>query len=118
MLFFNLYLRFGLEAYLELSLSSILRFCNFTFGSSSEYFHSIFASVIFAAVVSYLLFSLLFLQWRHKSLEKETSKNRFGALYLGLKTRERTAILQPFIFMLRRLLYAGILVSWSERSYF
>ena len=60
-IFFNAYLRFGLEAYLELSLSSILRFRNFTFGTSSENFHSIFATILFAGVLAYLAFSLFFL---------------------------------------------------------
>ena len=117
-IFYNAYLRFGLEAYLELSLSSILRFRNFTFGTSSENFHSIFAMILFAAVLAYLAFSLFFLQSRHMILDTKEARNRYGGLFLALKTRERSAILSPFIFMLRRLLLAGILVSWSERSYF
>ena len=86
-IFFNAYLRFGLEAYLELSLSSILRFRNFTFGTSSENFHSIFAMILFAGVLAYLAFSLFFLQSRHMILDTKEARNRYGALYLGLKTK-------------------------------
>lgn len=117
-LFFNVYIRFGLEAYLELSLSSMIRFMNYTFDSPSEKFHTVFATLIFVAIVAYLLFALVFLQLRYTQLDQPRAKSMYGDLYLGLKTRERTAILSPFFFMLRRLLFAGILVNWSERSYF
>ena len=60
-MFFNVYLRFGLEAYLELCLSSIIRFKNFTFETSSEKFHSVFALMILAGVIGLLVFSLIFL---------------------------------------------------------
>ena len=66
---YNLYLRFGLQVYLELSLTSLLRLNRFTFGSSSDHFHSIFASVVFVFVVAYLAFALIFLQLRFQSLE-------------------------------------------------
>ena len=117
-MFWNVYIRFGLEAYLELCLSSLLRFKNFTFDTNSEKFHSIFATVIFVGVVAYLALSIFFLQWRYPKLDTQAARNCYGDLYLGLKTRERTAILSPFIFLLRRILFASILVSWSERSYF
>ena len=60
-MFFNIYIRFGLEAYLELSLVSLLRFQNFTFGTSSEKFHSIFSTIIFVGLIAYLVCSLAFL---------------------------------------------------------
>ena len=39
-------------------------------------------------------------------------------MYLGLDTRYRDKLLQPFLFMMRRLLYAALLVYWVEESYF
>ena len=62
---FNVYIRYSLEAYLELSLSSLIRFKNYTFGTQSEKFLTIFATLIFLAIVAYLLFSLIFLQLRY-----------------------------------------------------
>ena len=44
--------------------------------------------------------------------------SKFGDFYLGLDTRYRDKLLQPFFFMLRRLFYAAILVSLVNRSYF
>ena len=42
-IYFNLYIRFGLEAYLELCLSSMIRFKNYKLDNSNERFHSAFA---------------------------------------------------------------------------
>ena len=117
-LYFNVYFRFGLEAYLELCLSSMIRFKNYKWHTSSEQFHSAFASIIYLGLLAYLCFSLFFLQSNFPNLKSESMLKRYGDLYLGLQTRERTAMLFPFVFMLRRLFYAGILVYWSERNYF
>lgn len=117
-LFFNIYIRFGLECYLELCLSSMIRFKNFNNDTYSDRFHSTFATMIFVAVLLYAGFSLVFLQLRFASLNNEESTARFGDLYLGVKTKDRTAVLFPFVFMLRRLLYASILVFWSQQNYF
>ena len=117
-MFFNIYIRFGLEAYMELCLTSLMRWQNLTFNTSSEKFHSIFATVILISVILYLVFSLIFLQLRYPILNTPEAKRRYGDLHLGLETRQRTAILFPFFFMLRRILLAGVLVNWSNRSYF
>ena len=71
---FNIYIRFGLEAYLELSLSSLLRFENYTFGTSSEKFHTVFATMIFVGLIAFLAFALFFLQWRFDKLASKESK--------------------------------------------
>ena len=117
-MFFNLFIRFGLEAYLEICLSSIIRFRNLTFETPSEKFHSIFASLLLAGVIGYLLFTLIFLQRGFPRLGKREVKQRYGDLYLGIRTSERSSVLSSFIFLLRRLTFASILISWSQRSYF
>ena len=67
-LFFNIYIRFGLEAYLELCLSSMIRFKRYSFEDSNEIFHSIFATVLFIGIIAYFLYSIIFLQSRFSSL--------------------------------------------------
>ena len=117
-LYFNIYIRFALEAYLELSLSSMIRFKNYRWENGNERFHSTFATIIYLGLLVFLCFSLFFLQTNFLTLNSESSRRRYGDLYLGLQTRERTALVFPFVFMMRRLIYAGILVYWSERNYF
>ena len=117
-LYFNVYIRFGLEAYLLLCLSSMIRLENYKLDDSSERFHSSFALTILFGLLVYLCFSLLFLQINFPNLKSDRMSKRYGDLYLGLQTRERAALLFPFVFMLRRLLYTGILVLWSGRNYF
>ena len=67
-IFFNIYIRFGLEAYMELCLVSLIRFKNFTCDTPSEMFHSVFAALILVSVLLYLGFSLIFLQVRFPRL--------------------------------------------------
>lgn len=116
--FFNLYLRFGLEAYLELALASMLRFKNFNLDDRSAIFHSVFCLAMIVVIFALLAFSLFFLQVRFKDLAKKESKERYGALYLEIKTRERTALLHSFMFKLRRIIYATIVINWQDRNYF
>ena len=70
-LFFNIYIRFGLEAYLELCLSSMIRFKRYSFEDSNEIFHSIFATVLFIGIIAYFLYSIIFLQYRFSSLKSQ-----------------------------------------------
>lgn len=86
-LFFNIYIRFTLEAYMELALSSLIRFKNYTFTTTSEKFHTILSTSIFAVIVAFLVFSLVFPQVNQAKLSSESAQKRYGDLYLGLKTR-------------------------------
>ena len=67
-IYFNVYLRFGLEAYLELCLSSMIRFKNYKWDNSNERFHSAFALSILIGLLVYLCFSLFFLQRNFSNL--------------------------------------------------
>ena len=46
----------------------------------------------------------------------EKFKKRCGELVLGLKLKQRSALLYPVFFMIRRLLYAVILIKCLDRS--
>ena len=73
-MFFNIYIRFGLEAYMDLCLVSLIRFKKFTCDTPSELFHSIFAALIGVSVLLYLVFSLIFLQVRFPKLNTPKAK--------------------------------------------
>ena len=118
MIMFNTYARIGLETYLELSIVALLRLKQFNFDSYNEIYHSVFAGAILFLIVAYMLFSLAFLQARFKNLALPEYQERIGDLYLGIRVGDRYALLFPFFFMLRRILYAALLVNWSERNYF
>jgi len=116
--FWNSYIRFWMEAYLELSISSLLRLKIFSFDSPSDSFHSVFSVFIciLLAVVFFLSIAILIFHFDKLSLPE--SKQKFGDLYLGLNTSRRILIIMPVMFMLRRVLYAAVLVFWVDRSYF
>ena len=53
--YFNLYIRFAFEAYLEVSLTALIRLQNLKFGSYSDNFNSIFAIVLLVSALSFML---------------------------------------------------------------
>ena len=117
-MYYNMYIRFGLEAYLELALVSSIRFKKYSFSDANEKFHSFFATTLYLGILLYFSFSIYFLQTRFASLKTEAIQKRYGALYLGLETKRKMALLFPCFFMLRRLILAWILVYWSQKNYF
>lgn len=116
--FWNSYIRFGLEAYLEFAISSMIRLKNFDFETASDKFHSIFSVLIGIFLISFIIFVTVHLQREFKNLAKPENIQKYGDLYLGLDTRKRTAMMVAVLFMLRRLLYAGVLVYLVNRSCF
>lgn len=67
-LFFNAYIRFALVAYLQISLTCLIRFENFAFVTPSDEFHSIFASALFFCQLAFAAFALGYLQFRFANL--------------------------------------------------
>ena len=58
-LYFNVYIRFFMEAYLEMSLSSLLRCKTMNFTNPSEKFHSSFAILIMGILAAVLLIAAI-----------------------------------------------------------
>ena len=114
----NTYIRFVLEAYLELQICSMLRFMNFSFEKGDQIFFSVFVILILMATWGLMVFAAVFAMRKLTKLQEPDFKKKFGDLYLGLKTNSRVALFSPVLFMLRRIAYAAILVFWFERSYF
>ena len=117
-IYWNTYIRFSFEAFLELAISCMLRIEILSFSTSSNSFHSIFCLVIVIFLVTFTLFVTVYLQVNFRSLNQEAMRKKYEAMYLGLETRKRSAMLSPVIFMLRRAMYAGVLVYLVHRSYF
>ena len=113
-MYFNTYLRIGMETYLELAVVVLLRFRHLLFTSYSEIVHSSIAIFLMLIVVALPIFPLVFTQLKFASLTSARIKSMCGDMYLGLKVTERTAILYPFIFLLSRILYALMLVNWVD----
>ena len=67
-MFFNTYLRIGMETYLELAIVMLLRFRHLIFTSYSEIVHSSHAIILMLIVVSFPIFSLLFPQLKYAKL--------------------------------------------------
>ena len=117
-MFWNTYIRFGLEAYLELQIATLLRFKNFSFDGADQIFHTVFSMMLLVATWGFLIFAGVFLMTKFTAIKRPEIEKKFGDLYLGLNIKSRIALFNPMLFMLRRVAYAGIVVFWSDRSYF
>ena len=116
-LFFSVYIRFVLEAFLELSIVSLMRFRNFQFDTSSDAFNSTL-SMLLITLLSVFLFATFITLWcKRRMVGSSAFQRRMGELTLGLRLKNSKALLYPSLFMLRRLLYAVVLVyclQWSS----
>ena len=117
-LYWNIYLRFLLEAYLELSIASFLRMNHFRVHTRADAFLTAYACIILVILTASMVGSLVFLRSKHKSIADQDFKDRYGALTLGLQIREKSAMMQPFMFMLRRFIYAVAFVYLPRFNYF
>ena len=114
-IFFNTYIRFLLEGFIEISLACFIRLQMLSFGSGSEAFNSLFAAVIFSVLIVSILGSIGLLHCRGP-LKKEPPSHRYSELTSGLRRHYRVILLSPTFFMARRLTYAYILVNWVNGS--
>ena len=115
-LFFGVYIRFVLEAFLELSIVSFMRFRNFKFDTSSDSFNSTLSMMLMALLSFFLLASFITLGFKVRIVASSAFQRRMGELTLGLSLKTPKALLYPSFFMLRRLLYAVVLVYWLQWS--
>lgn len=83
-IYWNTYLRFMLEAYIELSITCQLRFFTFKFNSISDGILTVFSGLVITVMLLMCFGSLCFLRAKHKSIREQSFKTRFGALTLGL----------------------------------
>ena len=116
--YYNIYLRFILEAYLELSLASLLRIRAFNFSTVRDTVLTVFSFLIFTLLTALILITITGLRKYHTKIKETQFINKYGALVLGLQVREKSAMFQPSVFMLNRLIYALIIIMLSNQSYF
>ena len=117
-LYFNLYIRFFMEAYLEMSLSSLLRCKTMHFFNPSEKFHSSFAILIMGILAAMLLIAAILPQMRFGTTDSPQWKQRYGELTLNLNHKSRMALTYSLGFTLRRIFYAAIVIWLIDRNYF
>ena len=117
-IYWNLYLRFFLEAFLELSIVSLLRLRFIKATTLTETILSIYAVFILVMLSGYMGGIVPFLRYKHELIDTDYFKDRFGALTLGLQQRDKSAMLYPFVFMLRRFIFSTMVVFLSFANYF
>ena len=116
-LYWNLYLRFFLETFLELAISGFVRVKVFRITNVTETLLTMFAVLLLLILVSYMIGSKVFLNRKFDIIKTQSFKDRYGALTLGLYHRDRSAMYYPSVFMLRRFLLAALFVLLVNSNY-
>ena len=62
--------------------------------------------------------STSFLRLKHSQIRTKEFKDKYGSLALDLQHREIDAMYFPAVFMLRRFIYALIIVLLLDKNYF
>ena len=106
-----------MEGFLELSLVSLCRIQAASLATTDDKLLTVFAFVIYAVLVIFMLSTGFFLYLYHSQIDKESFKDKFGTLVEGLNSKEIILMLYPSLFMFRRLLVAFIIVYMQERSF-
>ena len=109
-MYWNTYIRFTLEAYIELQISVMLRLNNLSFEGADQIFYSVFVIVIIMATWSFVIFAAVFAMVKFDKLKEPELMKKFGDLYLNLNTKSRVALFSPSLFMLRRIAFVSICV--------
>ena len=110
-------MRFTLEFYLEIAISSCIRVRAVNFATVPDFLLTTYAMSLGLLLIVVTVGSAIFLRVNFNLLDSEEFKNSYGSLYLGVRTNNKHPLLQTFAFMLRRLIYALIIVFFQERAY-
>jgi proprotein convertase subtilisin/kexin type 5 len=115
--FFNNFLRFLTEGYLEMTFKAVLNVIVFTVGSKVEIFSLILAfigigvSLLFPAMT----FALLYDKKTAIRAENKQYLKRFGTMYRDFKVHKEWYLFQYYpIFMLRRLIFVFFLIAFFK----
>ena len=125
-LFWSTALRFIFESYLELVICVTIGLLNLSWDKEnfSVQYCTIFTAIFAAAVLILPIFASVFYYCKVDSVEEEIFREKYGTLYEGLQLdmqegKRKSALIYPFLFILRRLLFMASVIfmadfTWSQ----
>lgn len=114
MIFFNTILRFLMECYLELSISSMVQVRSINWNNESNTFAIAFAIFIFVLIIAYPFFTIIFLTRNFKKLEDHAFEQTYGSLFENIKVKFQMNIYFSFLFLFRRLIFCLAAVFFED----
>ena len=114
----NFYIRMYIEEYLFVTIACIIKLYVLDFTTVFESVSSVFAIVMAFTAIFFPLLTVRFLRnsYDDDQIQSEEFNEKFGALTLDLKKKEKSALLFNAMFMARRFCYTLILISACEHS--
>ena len=112
-LMYNAVLRTLLQLYLVQTISVMSSMKDFASLDSSQV--TVTISLLWILCIGFLVYSLAFPYGYFESLADPKFRAKFGSLYTGVRTDSRVTVLYSFVFLLRRLVFALIVIflDWS-----
>ena len=109
-------IRFLYESYIEIAMSVMLMLKTIEFGSASSAIRHSFNFFVLALLAGFPMVVTTFLVRNRKRLEQESFKQKYGTYYrsFGIRTDSFSSILNPLVFMLRRIIVAIIAIFLSD----
>ena len=109
-IFWNGILRFILQSYLKTIIGSLFAISLISFASKITTINAIISIVMFCMLVVIPIIFAAILHKNRANLQRSAIKEKIGTLYLGMRTTTFCQRLYPFAFLLRRLVYAILII--------
>ena len=109
-IYWNMYLRFTLEFYLEIAISACITVRRFRYETGTEFVLTAYAMSLLMILTIATVGSATFIRTEYQRLDDDGKKENFDSLYLGLKSDKMKALLYPSVYMVRRLIFALVIV--------
>ena len=113
-LFWNMFLRTSLQAYIKVLFVYLTLMVSLKFQGFISTIKSIFTILVVAILVALPALYTFILYRNRDSLEHESIRNKIGSLYVGVLTKDIFHYLYSIVFLIRRLIYVALLITLKE----
>ena len=106
------------EIFLDCTIASMIRMKYLSFNKKSDIFHSVFSIAMLTTMILFMVGISAFLYFNKQDIRSKKFVKKYGELTHGLNFRYRDALLAPPFFLLRRIIYAYIVIYMLNYNYF
>ena len=105
MIFWNVFLRFYLQSYLKLQMSTFGTLSIMVWATSDDKISSAITITVEVVLLALQVAFFFILKKKRKDLKKPSVKSKIGSLYLGIRDKKMSTLIYSTVFLARRLLF-------------
>ena len=119
----NMLIRYILEAYLDVGICIFLQFYYSSLNGGlkfNDYFSILNSTgtIVLGIICGlFLPFSLVFYLCRFADWSKNDFSEKYGTVFIGIKKNKRSSLIYIEIFLLRRIVFAAVMIFAPEQFY-